>query len=117
MIEYFHSLHAVRDAHFGNARLVRNAFEMMVTAQASRLVNGPPPDSATLVLLTSADLDWPSGLADVLPPRDKRRYQVVCPACGEAYSWKPDMDLVDAQCTQCKAIYDATFGDVLRLPA
>lgn len=117
VIEYFHSLHAVRDAHFGNARLVRNAFEMMVTAQASRLVNGPPPDSATLVLLTSADLDWPSGLADVLPPRDKRRYQVVCPACGEAYSWKPDMDLVDAQCTQCKAIYDATFGDVLRLPA
>ena len=111
VIGYFHALHAVRDAHFGNARLVRNAFEGMVTAQASRLVNGPPPDTATLVRLTVEDLLWPSELQEVLPPREQRRYQVRC-GCGEAYSWTPEMDLVDAQCTQCKAIYDATFGDV-----
>jgi hypothetical protein len=85
----------------------------MVTAQASRLVEGPPPDNAALVRLTVEDLHWPPGLEDVLPPRQQRRYQVRCPACGESYSWTPEMDLVDAQCTQCKAIYDATFGDVL----
>ena len=116
VIAYFHALHAVRDDHFGNARLVRNAFEAMVTAQASRLVNGPPPDNAALVRLTVDDLPWPPGLEDVLPPRQQRRFQLKCPACGEAYSWKPEMDLVDAQCTQCKAIYDATFGEIIGAP-
>jgi hypothetical protein len=38
---------------------------------------------------------------------------MVCLACGESYSWTPEMDLVDAQCTQCKAIDDATFGEVI----
>ncbi len=113
VIAYFHARHAVRDEHFGNARLVRNAFEMMVTAQASRLVNGPPPDADALTRLTASDLDWPSSLLDVLPPPTERRYQVACPACGESYSWTPALDLVDAQCSRCKAIYDATFGQVV----
>lgn len=113
VIAYFHALHALRDEHFGNARLVRNAFEAMVTAQASRLVSGPPPDSAMLVRLTADDLDWPPGITDVLPPRERRRYRVVCPGCGETYSWSPDLDLTDAQCTKCQAIYDAAFGEVV----
>ncbi|MGE3311868.1 MAG: AAA family ATPase [Limisphaerales bacterium] len=116
VIAYFHALHAVRDEHFGNARLVRNAFELMVTAQASRLVNGPPPDADALMRLTASDLDWPPGLVDVLPPASERRYQVACPACGDFYSWSPALDLIDAQCTKCKAIYDATFGQVVIPP-
>ena len=111
-IAYFHALHAARDVHFGNARLVRNCFETMVTAQASRLVAGPPPDAATLVRLTQEDLEWPPGLADVLPPKAARRYRVVCPGCGAAYSWTPEMDLTDAQCLDCKVVYDASFGEV-----
>lgn len=113
LIAYFHALHAVRDLHFGNARLVRNCFEAMVTAQASRLVEGPPPDASTLVRLMASDLEWPSGLADVLPAIHQRRYRLVCPACREAYSWAPEMDLTDAQCTKCQHIYDGTFGEVL----
>jgi len=111
-IGYFHALHAARDGHFGNARLVRNCFESMVTAQASRLVAGPPPDAATLMRLTEEDLEWPGGLVDVLPARDRRRYRLVCPVCGEVYSWTPDLELVDAQCLKCQAIYDASFGEL-----
>jgi MoxR-like ATPase len=113
VIGLFHAHHAARDEHFGNARLVRNCFETMITAQASRLVNGPPPDAAALALLVSEDLEWPAGLSDVLPPPSQRRYRVLCPACGEVYKWAPDLGLDDAQCAKCHAIYDASFGDLL----
>jgi MoxR-like ATPase len=112
LIALFHAYHANRDARFGNARLVRNLFEGMVTAQASRLVEGPPPGADALAQLVEADLVWPQGLADVLPPPAERRYRIACPACGEVYGWSPDLDLVDAQCTRCAVIYDATFGEL-----
>ncbi len=112
LIAFFHAHYARRDQHFGNARLVRNCFESMVTAQASRLVNGPPPDAATLTLLVADDLEWPSGLADVLGAPAQRKYRVVCPGCGEVYQWSPELELSDAQCGKCQAIYDASFGDV-----
>lgn len=113
VIAYFHALHAQRDAHFGNARLVRNCFESMVTAQASRLVDLATPAAEQLSRLIAADLEWPSGLSDSLPPVAERRYQVACPACAEVYSWTPAMELLDAQCTKCQAIYDASFGELL----
>ena len=111
IIALFHALHARRDARFGNARLVRNCFEAMVTAQASRLVNGPEPDAAALARLAASDLEWPPGVPDTLPPPEKRSYRVQCPACGETYTWNPGLDLTDAQCTKCQAIYDAAFGE------
>lgn len=113
LIALFHAHHARRDAHFGNARLVRNCFEGMITAQASRLVEGPTPDAEALARLVSPDLVWPAGLQDVLPPPAERRYTVPCPACGEIYSWSPELDLSDAQCARCQAIYDASFGEVV----
>lgn len=112
LLGLFHAHHARRDEHFGNARLVRNCFEGMITAQASRLVNGPPPDAAALALLTAEDLEWPAGLLDVLPPPAQRRYRLLCPSCGTEYKWSPDLGLDDAQCSKCQAIYDASFGEV-----
>jgi hypothetical protein len=112
LIALFHALHAGRDAHFGNARLVRNCFEGMVTAQASRLVEGPPPDAEALTRLTAADLHWPDGIVDLLPSGSERRYRILCPSCGAHYAWSPDLELTDAQCTRCQTIYDASFGEV-----
>lgn len=111
VIGLLHALHARRDGHFGNARLVRNCFEGMITAQASRLVEGPPPDAEALTLLTAEDLAWPAGVEDVLPAPAQRRYRIACPACREIYGWTPQLNLVDAQCAKCNAIYDATFGE------
>lgn len=112
LIALFHALHVQRDYHFGNARLVRNLFEGMVTAQASRLVDGPAPDAEALSQLVAADLVWPDGVVDALPPQETRRYRVHCPHCGEVYGWTPELNLTDAQCTRCQGIYDASFGDV-----
>ena len=76
-----------------------------------RLVSGPPPKPEELAVLVESDLAWPEGLPDPLPPAAQRRFQVVCPNCHEVYSWSPDLDLADAQCSKCQAIYDASFGD------
>jgi Cdc6-like AAA superfamily ATPase len=114
LVAYFHALHAARDSHFGNARLVRNCFEELVAAQASRLVLGPPPDAHALSQFTAEDLAWPPGVVDVLPPPPERRYRVLCPQCGEVYSWTPELELSEAQCTRCQAIYDASFGEVIQ---
>jgi len=113
VIAYFHALHAQRDEHFGNARLVRNCFESMVTAQASRLVDGPPPSADALSELVASDLVWPANVIDPLPPPAQRRYRLICPGCGEIYAWSPDMDFAEAECTRCKTIYDASCGEVL----
>ncbi len=113
VIGFFHAHHARRDDHFGNARLVRNCFEAMVTAQASRLVEGPSPDARALSELLPADLPWPPDLNDPLPAAAARKYRVTCPACGEVYGWAPSLDLSDAQCSKCQAIYDASFGEVV----
>ena len=118
LMAYFHARHRERDARFGNARLVRNCFEQMVAAQASRLVSGPPPDARALSSLLPEDLVWPQELADSLPPSNLRQYQVTCPQCAAVYGWTPDLELPEdrTQCTRCATVYDASFG-VLTLPA
>jgi len=45
-----------RTKGFGNGRYVRNVFEALITAQASRLVDGPTPTAEQLCQLTSGDL-------------------------------------------------------------
>jgi AAA+ superfamily predicted ATPase len=45
-----------RGASFGNARLVRNAFEQAVTRQASRVVDLPSVTDHQLMTITAADI-------------------------------------------------------------
>ncbi|HYV59309.1 MAG TPA: AAA family ATPase, partial [Acidimicrobiia bacterium] len=45
-----------RGASFGNARLVRNAFEQAVTRQASRVVDLPSVTDHQLITITAADI-------------------------------------------------------------
>ena len=45
-----------RGASFGNARLVRNAFEQAVTRQASRVVDLPSVTDHQLMTITSVDI-------------------------------------------------------------
>ncbi|MBX3733762.1 MAG: AAA family ATPase [Verrucomicrobiae bacterium] len=112
LIALFHAYHHQRDGRFGNARLVRNCFEHLIAAQASRLVAGPPPNARALSEFVLDDLAWPPELTDVLPPPSSRRYQLKCPSCGALYSWTPELDLDEAQCTRCQTLYDASFGEL-----
>src|SRR3989440_3079913 len=59
VIDHFHYLSAHPGPHFGNARLVRNCFEAVINAQASRLSARPDIDAQALSSLEAEDLRSP----------------------------------------------------------
>jgi stage V sporulation protein K len=110
LLHYFHLLHEDKEEHFGNARLVRNCFEQVVNAQANRLAEIDEPEQNDLVTLHDSDLtNLPK---EVLQKQDRvKGYKVSCPKCGEAYRWTPELNILDAECTQCGTIYNCEFGE------
>jgi len=110
LLHYFLTLHAEKDEHFGNARLVRNCFEKVVNAQANRLATLDMPDQQDLVTLMAADL---THLPQEVSEASERTegYKVACPNCKEVYRWTAELNLVDAECTQCGTIYNCEFGE------
>jgi hypothetical protein len=111
LLHHFIHLHGERDAHFGNARLVRNTFEAVVAAQASRLSAKAAPEADDLVLLLEGDLRTPAQVALEAHRQSKRGYRVTCQHCGEVYSWAPDLTLDTAECTKCHQLYSCEFGE------
>jgi hypothetical protein len=104
-------LHASRGEHFGNARLVRNCFEQVITAQASRLSSAGPIDPKVLTALEAEDLV--SSTADTALAEHRasgRRYAVFCAHCGQAHQWLPENEIRQAECARCAKIYDCEFG-------
>jgi SpoVK/Ycf46/Vps4 family AAA+-type ATPase len=49
-------VHATRDEHFGNGRLIRNLLELMQQEQANRLAGADQPDRDQLMTITSDDV-------------------------------------------------------------
>jgi hypothetical protein len=113
LLHHFIHLHAERDAHFGNARLVRNTFEAVVAAQASRLAGKATPDADELVLLIESDLTTPAQQKLEAHRQSKRGYRVKCGHCGEVYSWSPELTLETAECTKCHQLYNCEFGEAV----
>ncbi len=113
LIHHFYFLHNERSENFGNARLVRNTFENVITAQASRLAALAQIDPKTLATLESSDLISPSDAAREKFLRGKGNYVVPCPNCGKIYSWSKDLEIHLAECAQCKKIYDCEFGQLV----
>lgn len=112
VIHHFHDLWRERDEHFGNARLVRNCFEAVINAQATRLANSGQMDAVSLTQLEADDLESEAGAALDQYRREGKRYVVRCEHCGEVYSWSPEMNLRDALCNKCGKVYDAEFGEM-----
>ncbi len=110
ILHHFHYLHRHRDDHFGNARLVRNCFEAAITAQANRLASRTEIDPAALSTLEADDLESLAETSLTAYRAAGRAYTVACPHCGEIYSWNPDLDLLEAECTRCHKIYSCEFG-------
>ncbi len=110
LLHHFAYLHGERDSHFGNARLVRNCFETVVNAQATRLAGKTTPEPDELVLLIEDDLRTPGRESLDAHRASKRGYLVKCPGCGEEYSWSPELTIDTAECTQCHQLYDCEFG-------
>lgn len=110
VMHHFHDQWQQRDEHFGNARLVRNCFEAVITAQANRLSNSGNPDAQALSQLEAEDLNTASDAAREAYRRSGKNYTVQCEHCGELYSWAPELNLRDGQCSKCGKTYDCEFG-------
>ncbi len=68
--ELFTEMYAGRDRHFGNGRDVRNAFEMVLSQQATRLAGSDELDRSSLTTIEAADIpDWVTVKASM--PRDR----------------------------------------------
>ncbi len=112
IVHHFHFLSRERDEHFGNARLVRNCFEAVITAQANRLAKSAAVDAQALSRLEAADLTSPSDAEREAHQRNGRGYVMPCEHCRTLYSWLPEMNLREALCDKCGKIYDAEFGSI-----
>jgi hypothetical protein len=113
VMHHFQFLWSERGEHFGNARLVRNCFEAVITAQANRLAASESVDALALTRLEAEDLLTPSDEAREKYRASGRAYMIHCDGCGETYSWTPEMDLREGLCTKCGKTYDAEFGKLV----
>lgn len=116
LIHYFARAHAERTQTFGNARLVRNLFESIINAQASRLAVLADVDVNALSRIEAADMPQ-LGAESIQEFRNRGgQYVVACPACKQVYSWQPEAQIREAQCSICQKVYDAEFS-ILEWPA
>jgi SpoVK/Ycf46/Vps4 family AAA+-type ATPase len=113
VIHHFTWLHRERSENFGNARLVRNCFEAVVNAQASRLNSADSINAEMLSTLTAADLESPSEAQRLEYQRTGQAYLIRCSHCGKVYTWSAAMNLTEGHCSLCGQIYDAEFGELV----
>jgi hypothetical protein len=80
--------------------------------QATRLAHHEDIDSVALTALEESDLVTPAQAALIEHRQRNRAYHVRCPHCGTVYSWSPQLDIIDAICTNCQKTYSSEFGMV-----
>lgn len=112
LLHHFLHLWRERDDHFGNARLVRNCFEQVINAQATRLASADDVAPAALSLLEESDLVSPAQAELEAFRRSGGKYTIHCPHCQKVYSWTPDLNLIEALCTHCNRTYPGEFGEL-----
>ena len=78
-----HYLHDLRDAHFGNGRLVRNIFEDAIRHLANRIATQAPLTKEILTHLHPDDIRFPGIPAETTANLD-RKFRVICPGCSRA---------------------------------
>jgi hypothetical protein len=91
---------------------VRNCFEAVINAQASRLAANGTFDARALTLLEAVDLHTPAQHSWEEYRKGQKGYVVKCPGCAQVYSWSPDLDIIDAICTKCGKTYNCEFGEL-----
>lgn len=108
----FHWLHARRDAHFGNGRLVRNCFENAVRRLANRVADVSPVTRTLLTVFTPEDVQFPD-----VPERfwtrlsdQTLRFEVSCGGCGKRVLLRSDQLGRRGRCPQCRAPLERAWG-------
>jgi len=113
----FDHLYVLRDRHFGNGRLVRNAFEDTVRRLADRIADVTQMSESLLTRLTAADIGIP-GMADsqldalVESPHQLR---MVCQGCERKIRVAPNALGQRVKCGKCQHIQRADWPDVVQV--
>ena len=109
-------LHRRRDRHFGNGRLVRNAFEDSVRRLADRIAEVAVLDENLLTKLTAADIAVP-GLSDADIDRllsEPHDLTVVCENCQSRVRLQANLLGKRFRCTRCQNVQRCNWAEVTR---
>ena len=102
----FHHLYEHRDRHFGNGRLVRNAFEDSVRQLADRIASVTQLTESLLTSLTAADISLPgidrSELDQLVEKPHVLRFE--CDGCNRQVKLQPRSLGKRVKCGSCKKV-------------
>lgn len=108
-------LHARRDRHFGNGRLVRNAFEDSVRRLADRVAEVTELSEELLTVLTAADIDLPGLSRSDVDALIKNSHQlaVTCDGCQSRVRIDPSLLGKRFRCTRCQNVQSSPWAEVV----
>jgi len=110
----FHHLYENRDRHFGNGRLVRNAFEDTVRRLADRVAEVAVLSEDLLTSLTRDDVTVPglsqTQLTDLSD--QPHRLKVRCQGCQKSVTIEPASLGRKVRCRTCKEVQPAMWAHV-----
>jgi len=88
LLRGFDWLYDQRDEHFGNGRLVRNAFENAIRRLANRVAGVVPLTNELLMTLQADDIQFEDFPADFWQQHEETKLEmrVTCPDCGDVNS-------------------------------
>ena len=103
-----------RDRHFGNGRLVRNAFEDSVRCLADRIAEVAELTESLLTTLTADDIRLPGVSDDQLRRRlaCPQRLRLTCSGCGKRITIRPASLGRRVRCPQCQAVQSASWAEL-----
>jgi DNA-directed RNA polymerase subunit RPC12/RpoP len=99
----FHWLHARRDEHFGNGRVVRNVFEATVRRMASRIAGITPVTHRLLTDFQPEDLSFPDIPVQVWRgvSQESISVRLRCHSCSRQVSLRDTELLSRPSCPDC----------------
>jgi hypothetical protein len=108
----FKWLYENRDEHFGNGRLVRNAFETAIRRLANRIAGVQSITTELLITIEPTDIHLPGVPPEVLDVNlDKLRFRVLCDGCGEANEVPTNFLGRRAKCNRCEHRFVVGWGE------
>ncbi|NND99756.1 MAG: AAA family ATPase [Pirellulaceae bacterium] len=110
----FHYLHHNRDHHFGNGRLVRNAFEDSVRKLADRIAQVSELTESLLTRLTADDISFPGLSHRMLGELLKQPHQlrIVCSGCNRKVRIEPTSLGGRIKCGKCDEVQQANWAQL-----
>ena len=101
-----------RSARWGNARDARNLFESTVTRQATRISSASDFSPEALMGLEAGDIVSPYESEYTARIEKQAQFITKCPSCGAIYSWDPNAEYSEAECSSCKKPFNIEFGEL-----